>query len=124
MLSALRSLSSGVIVLLSALPAAAHHSFAEFDLTQTIEVHGVVEEVWFNNPHIHYYLSATAEDGSQVSWDIYGSAPNNLVRQGWTRDSVKAGDVVTMVGNPAKQGVPRISLVKVIFADGRTLQRE
>jgi hypothetical protein len=104
--------------------ASAHHSFAEFDTETTITLQGVVKEVWFNNPHIRYYVAVAGEDGSEVVWDAHGPAPNRLIRNGWNEDSIKVGNRVTLIGNPMHDRTPRMNLTRVVLADGTTLPRE
>jgi hypothetical protein len=119
-------ITSGCVALLLLLPftGSAHHSFAEFDTEITITVQGVVREVWFNNPHIRYYVAVTGEDGSEVVWDAHGAAPNRLIRSGWNESSIKVGDEVTLIGNPMRDRTPRMNLTRVVLADGTTLPRE
>jgi hypothetical protein len=92
--------------------------------TPFITVQGVVKEVWFNNPHIRYYVAVTGEDGSEVVWDAHGAAPNRLIRSGWNESSIKVGDEVTLIGNPMHDRTPRMNLTRVVLADGTTLPRE
>lgn len=119
-------ITSGCVALMLLLPFAgsAHHSFAEFDTETTITLQGTVVEVWFNNPHIRYYVTAVGDDGSEVVWDAHGGAPNRLIRTGWNEDSIKVGDKVTLIGNPMRDRTLRINLTRVVLADGTTLPRE
>lgn len=112
------------LMLLLPFAASAHHSFAEFDTESTITLQGVVKEVWFNNPHIRYYVAVAGEDGSEVVWDAHGGAPNRLVRTGWNENTIKVGDKVTLTGNPMHDRTLRINLTRVVLADGTTLPRE
>ena len=109
------------LALLLPLSAGAHHSFAEFDTETTIMLQGVVTEVWFNNPHIRYYVTVAGDDGSEVVWDVHGGAPNRLIRTGWNENTIKVGDEVTLIGNPMHDRTPRMNLTRVVLADGTTL---
>jgi hypothetical protein len=113
-----------VLTLLLPFAAGAHHSFAEFDTETTITLQGVVTEVWFNNPHIRYYVAIAGEDGSEAVWDVHGGAPNRLVRTGWNENTIKVGDQVTLIGNPMHDRTLRINLTRAVLADGTTLPRE
>lgn len=100
--------------------ALAHHSFAMFDATKSVEQKGVVKEVQWTNPHVWLHLSVQ-QQGKEVVYDYEGAAIAVLKRVGWTKDSVKAGDVVTVVGHPYKDGRPGGSIEHLVLADGRKL---
>ena len=91
--------------LAAALPLLAHHSFsAEFDGTKTITLKGTVTKMEWMNPHIWIYLDAKDEKGAITKWQCEGGAPNGLVRNGWGKADLKAGDPVTIDGSLAKDG--------------------
>lgn len=118
-----RSLSTGVIaaLLLAFVRLGyAHHSFAMFDATKTVSYKGTVKEVQWTNPHVWVEL-VVVENGAPVSYSFEGAAIAVLKRVGWTRDSVKSGDVVTLVGHPYKNGKPGGSIDHLILADGRKI---
>jgi hypothetical protein len=100
------------------LAAAAHHSFAMFDMSKAINFKGKVKEVQWTNPHVWVELEVTA-DGKTASYSFEGAAVPVLKRVGWMKDTVKAGDVVTVVGHPYKDGRPGGSIDHLILADGR-----
>ena len=100
--------------------ALAHHSFAMFDATKSVEQKGVVKEVQWTNPHVWLHLSVQSQ-GKEVVYDYEGAAIAVLKRVGWNKDSVKAGDVVTVVGHPYKDGRPGGSIEHLVLADGRKL---
>jgi hypothetical protein len=101
--------------------SAAHHSFAMFNQTRTVEQKGVVKEIQWTNPHVWLHLSVQV-DGKEVVYAYEGAAIPVLKRVGWLRDSVKPGDVVTVVGNPYKdQSRAGGSFNYVILPDGKHL---
>ena len=101
-----------------ALQAVAHHSFAMFDQTKTITQKGVVKEVQWINPHVWLHLYVEV-DGRQEVYSYEGAAIAVLKRVGWMRDSVKPGDLLTVVGNPYKDGRRAGgALNHVILSDG------
>jgi len=108
-------------VALVAAPAAAHHSFAMFDLTKDVAVSGTIKEVQFTNPHVWFQVMAPDGTGKDVEWSIEAGAPGMLLRTGWKPNTVKAGDKVSLVMHPAKSGKPTGSLVTMKVPDGRTL---
>jgi hypothetical protein len=83
--------------------AIAHHSFAaEFDAGKPLTLNGIVTKIEWMNPHTYFYLDVTGADGTVVNWGMEMGSPNGLMRQGWTRNTLKVGDVVTVEGSQAK----------------------
>src|SRR3984885_474193 len=86
------ALIAGFGLFLPAVPALAHHSFgAEYDDTKPVTVTGVVTKVDWENPHIHFYLDVKDDTGGLVHWKFEGFPPNMLIRQGWSRETMKPG---------------------------------
>ena len=105
---------------LLAVPARAHHAFAaEYDSDKPVKVKGVVSKVEWMNPHIWFYIDAKDDTGKVVSWQCEGGPPNSLTRQGWTRNSLKAGDEVTVEGFRAKDGTNTVNSRSVKLPDGK-----
>jgi len=103
--------------------ASAHHSFAaEFDRNLPITVTGSVTKVEWMNPHARFYIDAKDETtGEVVNWDFELASPNGLMRRGWTRNSMKIGDVVTVTGHRAKNHPHVGNASTVTLADGKRL---
>ena len=99
----------------------AHHSFAVFfDDTKSITVTGAVTEFRFTNPH-GVIAIAVKKDGKEEIWRAETNAPTILTRRGWSKTSLKAGDVITIDGWPSRDGRPYMRMRTVKTADGRTL---
>jgi hypothetical protein len=98
----------------------AHHSFsAEFDRDKPIKVTGTVTKVEWTNPHARIYLDVQDADGKIVNWDFELGPPNGLMRQGWRRDSLREGHVVTINGFRSKDQEHVANARSVHLPDGR-----
>lgn len=94
-------------LLAAALPLLAHHSFAaEYDSNQPITLKGTVKELKWTNPHAYVFVDVKDESGKTVTWALETLSPNALQRSGWTRDSLKAGDAITVEAYKAKDPRP------------------
>jgi hypothetical protein len=108
--------------LASGLPALAHHSgAAEFDSNKKINLTGVVTKVEWTNPHAHFYIDVKDASGNVVNWNLELASPNVLIRNGWHRNSIKAGDTVSVTGAQAKDSSYYGSAGVITFPDGHKL---
>lgn len=95
----------GVVWLLAAAPAAPHHAFAaEFDINKPVKLTGPVTKMEWTNPHAWLFIEAKDAEGKTQNWAIELVGINDLLRLGWGRDKVKAGDVVAVDGFGARNG--------------------
>lgn len=102
----------------------AHHSFAMFDRVHLVDLEGSVTEFKFVNPHTFIYLAVRQDDGRAVTWSLEGQSPSALARDGWTRNTLKAGDELKMKIAPLHSGAPGGAWAAdlITFRDGRELQ--
>jgi Family of unknown function (DUF6152) len=106
-------------LLLAALPARAHHSFAaEFDQRHPLHVEGTVSRLDWSNPHTLLYLDIASPSG-KATWVFEGGTPGQLRRRGVTKDDLKPGTVLKMDGYPAKDGSRRAYGSRITLGDGR-----
>ena len=87
-------------------PAVAHHSFAMFDQQNPVVLEGVVVEYKFTNPHSFILLSVKQENGTTLNWNLEGTSPSSLVRDGWSSKSLKVGDEIKVRMWPLRSGAP------------------
>src|SRR5215475_1295673 len=113
------------LVLFAAAPVLAHHSFSMFEMNKDVAYKGTVLEYKWVNPHVHVTVQVDAGDPSTVgTWDIEGASTNIMARQGWTKATFKAGDKVTVVAHPLKDGSKGASMFYVILSDGKRMYQD
>jgi hypothetical protein len=101
--------------------AAAHHSFAMFDSSKTVEVVGDVGEFEWINPHVWLHVKTADESGKEIEWSFEAGSPRQLEQSGWTRESVHPGDKITVAFHPLKDGSNGGQLLEISKADGTSL---
>jgi Family of unknown function (DUF6152) len=101
-----------------------HHSFAAvYDGTKETTIKGVVKQFRFVNPHAMMYLEATDPSGKVVKWAVEFDGRLNLSNFGWTADTIKSGEQLTVTGNPSHAEPNRMFFRKLVRADGTELVR-
>ena len=106
----------------ASVPALAHHSFAaEYDNKKPVSLTGTVTKVEWMNPHARFYLDVKDDAGKVTNWEFELGSPNGLMRQGWTRNSMKIGDSISVDGSLAKDGSNLANARTVKLSDGKRL---
>jgi hypothetical protein len=117
-----RTIFLSAAALLVASPAAAHHSFAAFfDASKQVKITGTVTEFQFTNPHGLIVLMVKGSDGKEQEWRVETNAPVVLRRRGWSLQSLKPGETVTIEGWPSRDGKPYLRLRAASHADGSVI---
>jgi hypothetical protein len=109
------------VSLVFAAAAPAHHSQSEFDFGLRVEVEGTVTKLEWKSPHGRLYVDVKKDSGETVNWNFELPSPNTLMRRGWKRDALKAGDIVSVAGAPARN-FPTIAIaIAIKDGDGKAL---
>ena len=112
--------SSALLGLVAAAwPVSAHHSTTMFDREKTIPLSGTVKEVHWTNPHVAIYIENSVKQPNADTglWLIELTSPGNLVRSGWSRNTVKPGDKVTANVHPLRDGSKGAALNKITLTE-------
>jgi hypothetical protein len=107
--------SVAAAILLFAVGSSAHHGASVvYDLNQKVSITGTVTDFQFVNPHVLIFFEVTGEDGAVVTWSAGLTSPNRLARSdGWSRETLKPGDQVSITGSPARGGAPSLWVQQV-----------
>jgi hypothetical protein len=120
MISIARSPIVAIILALTAIPAAAHHSFSEaFDSHKPVTLKGVVTKIEWTNPHAHFFVDVTDDRHITTNWKFELASPQVLIQQGWRARSLNVGDEVTVEGWMARTSQTTVNARIVTLADGR-----
>ena len=105
----------------STTPVLAHHSFAMFDMSQQKTITGTVVDFQWTNPHSWIWIAMPTASGVAEQWGVEGMSPNLLERRGWSKNTLKVGDKVSIVIHPVKNGGKGGSFVSVTLPSGTVM---
>src|ERR1700684_2910017 len=110
-----RAFFTGLCLTGASLPLVAHHGTGMYDMSHPVTVTGTVKRFEWTNPHAYIYLDVKGDDGKMVEWEVEMMSLNHLKSYGWSRETVKEGDLITCTGGAAKSGAPAMlsSLIKL-----------
>ena len=118
------SFSLMVFAILS-VPVFAHHGSAAYDAKQTVSLKATITDFEFVNPHVQFFFDTKDDNGNVIRWNCEGTNPAMLARAGWTKNTLKPGDQVTMVAHPnVDPNIHVVSFVKVILANGEEVNMQ
>ena len=122
MMGLTRSVACALGIVVLACPLSAHHGFeSRYDINKKVTITGSITKVEWENPHVHCYLDVKDANGAVVHYVIEGGAPRNLNRHGWTVDTLKIGDTVTILGYMSRDGTNTVSGLRVTLPNGQKL---
>ncbi len=119
-------LAAAVSLLMFSGSAMAHHGVAGYDMTKTITLHGTVTKFDWSNPHVVVYVDAKSDSGEMQHWTIEFASPVHMVRAGWSKNAMKAGDDITIDTHPSRNGAPvgissTITFILKVVVNGQAL---
>jgi hypothetical protein len=121
-IKALSAVAAGLGLMLTAASFVAHHSFAaQYDRNKPATLTGPVTRLDWINPHARFFMEAKDATGKVVSWEIELGSTAGLMRRGWTRNSLKIGETVTVTGSLAKDGSNLANATTVTLSDGKRI---
>ena len=119
--SALLPILASALLVAAVMPAAAHHSFAAFDMANQKTITGAVKQVDWTNPHIWIWIDVANDKGESDTYGFEGMSPNYLARRGWTRTTLHTGDTITISFRPMKDGKKGGMFISGTTAAGKVL---
>jgi len=114
-----RLLTRVAFIAVLSVPVLAHHGRgATYDMKKRVTLKGTVSRVEWRNPHVLIYMDVKDEDGRVVTWGFENSGVSTLAQEGYSRNTLKVGQPITAIVNPAANGAPTAIVVKIVLADG------
>jgi hypothetical protein len=112
---------AAVVLLLVSVPIFAHHGAASYDVSKMMTLKGTVTSIRWVNPHAEIDMEVNETAGKTQKYIVESVSPLGLTRNGWTKDSLKPGDQITVTGNLSKNGTHILRLKKIVFPTGKEL---
>jgi hypothetical protein len=112
---------AAVLFLLVSVPIFAHHGAASYDISKMTTLKGTITSIQWMNPHATMDIDVSETTGKTQKYTVESVSPLGLSRNGWTKDSLKPGDQITVTGNLSKNGTHILRLKKIVFPDGKVL---
>ena len=113
------AMAGGMVALWTGVPASAHHSIAAYDREHPVTVTGTLKQFRFTNPHTWLILMVADNNGVESEWDLVGNPGTVLVRQGWSRNTIRPGMKLTLLIAPRRDGAGHGEWVQLLEIDGQ-----
>lgn len=110
---------AAVVLLLVSVPIFAHHGAASYDLSKSTTLKGTITSIQWINPHATIDIEVNDTTGKAQKYIVESVSPLGLSRRGWTKDSLKPGDQITVTGNLSQNGTHILRLKKIVFPTGK-----
>ena len=114
-------LAVGFAISIFSAPLAAHHGYAAYDTDKKVTVKGTVTDWRWSNPHCILQLDVKDENGNVAHWVAETENPGAMARNGWSRESIKVGDQITLSAVPVKNGRPVGRIIEILLSNGQRL---
>jgi len=117
-----RQVTLAALMAVLSVPVLAHHGRgATYDMKKRVTLEGTVSKVEWRNPHVIIYMDVKDVDGKVVTWGFENSGVSTLAQEGYNRNTLKVGQDITAIVNPAANGAPTAIVVKIVLADGKEI---
>ena len=117
-----RLVTLAALMAVLSVPVLAHHGRgATYDMKKRVTLEGTVSKVEWRNPHVIIYMDVKDADGKVVTWGFENSGVSTLAQEGYNRNTLKVGQDITAIVNPAANGAPTAIVVKIVIADGKEI---
>jgi len=117
-----RLVTLAALMAVLSVPVLAHHGRgATYDMKKRVTLEGTVSKVEWRNPHVIIYMDVKDADGKVVTWGFENSGVSTLAQEGYNRNTLKVGQDITAIVNPAANGAPTAIVVKIVLADGKEI---
>lgn len=114
---------TGVMLMVLSVSMRAHHSLpAYYDFDKTASIKGVLKEARIINPHSSFVFEVTEANGQKVLWNVIAGSGTQMAKAGWTKDTIKVGEVITIDGHPGKNGAKGLVGLTFTTADGKQIK--
>jgi len=110
-----------LLLLITSVPLLAHHGTSAMDIGKKVVLKGVVTDWQWQNPHSILKFDAKDDSGNIVHWSAEANNPADMVERGWSKQSIKVGDEITITVEPVKNGKPVGRILQIVFANGTIL---
>ena len=110
-----------LLLAMASVPSFAHHSMSAYDSSRSVTLKATITDFAWTNPHVQIHFEVRDQNGNVEAWMAECPSPSRLSRGGWSGETLKPGDQISITGNPAKDGAKEMRLQSVMLADGQQM---